>query len=260
MKKTITATENMSEKTAVKHDENPAAALFERRVVETSEAEKMAARASDYNDRGSERNNFNTLSFKDLCLKDEDLSRIEAHYSKFENCTFENVKFAGAEFHFAALSSCTFSHCDFSNAEFSFAEMNDVRFLDSDLSGIELPFAHGNISCTNCMMRRTQLNNALLKIEMKQCDAFGFEGNFSRLDLAVEDSNLRRAEFNDELAVGGTILRTDLTGAELNRCDLSNLVLTDCATRNMETEDSIGLDDSSSEVDFDGLFEDEEDK
>lgn len=260
MKKNTAATETMTENNAVKHAENPAAALFERRVVETSEAEKMAARASDYNDSRSARNNFNTLAFKDLCLKSEDLSRIEAHYSKFENCVFENVKFSGAEFHFAVLSSCTFKNCDLANVEFSFAEMNDVRFLDSDLTGMELPFAHGNISCTNCMMRRTQLNNALLKIEMKQCDAFGFEGNFSRLDLAVEDSNLRRAEFNDENSIGGTIVRTDLTGAELNRCDLSNLVLTDCATRNMETEDSVGLDDNSNEDDFDGLFEDEEDK
>ena len=50
---------------------------------------------------------------------------------------------------------------------------------------------------------------------------------------------LRRAELNDSI-VSGKCVQCDLTGSEFNRADLSELEIVDCATYNMETEDSSG--------------------
>ena len=229
----------------------------ERRVPDEETIRKMATRLSDYNGSRSDNRNFTCLEVKDITLTGEDLSNIEAHYSKFENCTFEKVKFNGAEFHFAQLENCTFKNCELRNAEFFFAGLTKVNFLNCSLNGVELPFAHGEISCTGCMMSRCTARNANLHVVLKECDASYFDACFCSLEFDVFNSNLRRSEFNDAVAVKGEITRTDLTGAELNRSDLSGLTLTDCATEGLETENSTGLDDDLPS-DLDELLDDED--
>ena len=229
----------------------------ERRVPDEETIRKMATRLSDYNGSRSDNQNFTCMEVKDITLTGEDLSNIEAHYSKFENCTFEEVKFNGAEFHFAQLTNCTFKNCELKNAEFFFAGLSKVNFLNCNLGGIELPFAYGEIFCTGCMMNRWTARNANLRVVLKECDASYFDACFCNLNFDVFNSNLRRAEFNDAVAVKGQITQTDLTGAELNRSDLSELTLTDCATEGLETENSTGLDDDLPS-DLDELLDDEE--
>lgn len=234
---------------------------LERRVVDAESARRMAARATDSSGAHSESHNFKCLEFHDLNLKGETLSHVEAHYSRFVNCCFDETDLRGVEFHFAELENCTFRNCFLGCSEFHFAKLENVHFYSCDLNNSEFPFAHGDISCTDCMMSRTSANNANLRIEMKNCNAAGFEGNFSQLEIDIAGSSLRRSEFNDMLMIRGTIEQTDLVSAELNRSDLSDLVMRDCATHGLETEDSTGIEGDDECDEIDKLFEnDDEDE
>ena len=79
-------------------------------------------------------------------------------------------------------------------------------------------------------------------------------------ELTSSGGCLRRAELCDS-TVSGKCVRCDLTGSEFNRADLSELEILDCATHNMETEDSSGdmfdneLEEALNELE-DGLLED----
>ena len=253
MKKDIEKNIETAETEITKNLQNSAP---ERRVPDEETIRKMATRLSDYNGSRSDNHNFTCIEIKNITLTGEDFSNIEAHYSKFENCTFEEVKFNGAEFHFAELENCTFKNCELRNAEFFFAALTKVNFLNCSLIGVELPFAHGEISCTGCMMNRCTARNANLHVVLKECDASYFDACFCSLEFEVFNSNLRRSEFNDAVAVKGEITQTDLTGAELNRSDLSALTLTDCATEGLETENSTGLDDGM--PDLEDLLDDDD--
>ena len=90
---------------------------------------------------------------------------------------------------------------------------------------------------------------------MNSCDAACFEGNFCQIAFDVTDSNLRSAEFNDSAVIRGTIVQTDLTCSEMKRSNLSGLVMTDCATYSLETEDSTGVDDDPA-GEIENLFDD----
>ena len=108
-------------------------------------------------------------------------------------------------------------------------------------------------------MTRSRAKNARLRIAMNHCDASVFEGNFCQLEFNVVGSNLRRSEFNDSAELRGTIVQTDLIFTEMNRSNLSGLVITDCATAGLETEDSTGVDDGT-EDEIRNLFDDEDEE
>ena len=212
----------------------------DRKVVDAAAAGKMAARATDYNDSRSEARNFKCMEFNGVKFKGEDLSGIEAHYSKFVDCEFFECKLSRMEAYFAEFSNCTFTNCDLENSNFSFAKITDTVFFNCNMDGVDFPFAQGNFSCVGCMMERATASNSALHIILSRCNAAVFEAtNCAKIELDVTGSSLRRSEFNDS-TVSGKIVQSDLTGAELNRADLAELEIVDCAIHNMETEDSSG--------------------
>lgn len=247
--------------TTVKNNET-AHLLFtpERKVMDADAARRLAARATDYNDSRSEARNFKCLEFSGAKFHGEDLSGIEAHYAKFENCEFSECKLSRMEAYFAEFSNCTFTNCDLENSNFSFAKITDTVFFNCNMDGVDFPFGQGNFSCTGCMMERATANNSELHLVLSNVNALGFEANCSKIELDVTGSCLRRAEFNDS-TVSGKCVQCDLTGSEFNRADLSEFEILDCATHNMETEDSSGdmfdneLEEALNELE-DGLLED----
>ena len=215
----------------------------ERRLMEGADAQKMALRCTEYNDSRNEKRNFKCMEFNGVTFKDEDLSNMEAHYSKFTDCNFEECTICNAEFYFAEFSNCVFQNCNLRNSNFSFAEIFCVNFFNCNLNGVDFPFTRGNFSCTSCMMERSTASNSDLLLAFSDTNAYGFEANCSHLKFDVVRSNFRGAEFNDG-SLQGKIAQTDMTNAELNRSDLTDLELTDCAVRGMETEEAVGFDDS----------------
>ena len=211
----------------------------ERKIIDAESAMKMAARVTDYNDSRSEARNFKCVEFNGVKFNGEDLSGIEAHYSKFVNCEFSECKFSRMEAYFAEFSNCTFTNCDLANSNFSFAKIADTVFFNCNMDRADFSFVQGNFSCTGCMMERVSANNARLLLLCSNCNAIGFEGNCSQLEIDISGSNFSRAEFNDSTLQGKFKNNTNLTDAELNRSDLSLLhIAYDCATHGMEREDS----------------------
>ena len=247
--------------TTVKNNET-AHLLFtpERKVMDADAARRLAARCSDYNDSRSEARNFKCHEFTGVKFNEEDLSCIETHYSKFSDCEFTGCKLSRMEAYFAEFSNCTFTNCDLENSNFSFAKITDTVFFNCNMDGVDFPFAQGNFSCVGCMMERATANNSELHIILSSCNAAVFEANCAQIDLDFAGSCLRRAEFNDS-TVSGKCVQCDLTGSEFNRADLSELEIVDCATHNMETENSSGdmfdneLEEALNELE-DGLLED----
>lgn len=210
----------------------------ERRIVNVEEAQRMTARCTDYNDSRSEARNWNRCEFSGIKFEDEDLSGIEAHYTKFVDCEFLNCKLNRLEGHFSTWDNCIFKNCEVENANFSFSTINNLSFFDCNMNGTDFPFCQGNLGATQSMMRRVTCNHSSLLLNLVRVDAYGFEGNCSNLDLAISGSDCSRAEFCDS-TLKGKVENTNLTDAELNRSDLSLLhIAYDCATHGMEKEDS----------------------
>ncbi len=230
-----------NENTTVKNNEAASHLLFapERKVMNAESAKRMAAKCSDYNDSRTEARNFKCLEFTGQKFNGEDLSGIEAHYAKFEDCEFSECKLSRMEAYFAEFSNCTFTNCDLANSNFSFSAISDTVFFNCNMDRVDLPFAQGNFSCTGCMMERATANNANLHLILSNVNALGFEANCAKIELDVTGSSLRRSEFNDS-TVSGKCVQCDLTGSEFNRADLSELEIVDCAIHNMETENSSG--------------------
>lgn len=207
----------------------------ERKVIGAEEAKLMASKCSD--DSRREAQNWNRCEFSGIKFEDEDLSGIEAHYAKFVDCEFLNCKLNRLEGHFSTWDNCIFKNCEIENANFSFSDIS-MSFFDSNMNGTDFPFCRGNLGATQCMMRRVTANHSSLLLNLVRVDAWGFEGNCSNLDLAISGSNCSRAEFNDS-TLKGKVENTNLTDAELNRSELSKLIIdVDCATHGMEREDS----------------------
>ena len=214
-----------------------------RSVIDAAAAMKMASRCTDYNDSRSEARNFSCREFNGITFTGEDLSGIDATYSKFEDCVFENCRLSRMTAHFSQWSNCVFKNSDLDNANLSFIAIHDTSFLNCNLDGVDLPFARGNFGATQCMMNRATAQNSVLQLHLCGVNAQCFEANFAHLDLAdVSKSNFRRAEFNDSV-VKGRFEQCDLSYAEFNRADIRELEIIDSATSRMETEDACGTDD-----------------
>ncbi|MBR2427226.1 MAG: pentapeptide repeat-containing protein [Lentisphaeria bacterium] len=229
----------------------------ERKVMDADAAQRMAAKCSDYNDSRTEARNFKCLEFRGVTFKGEDLSGIEAHYSRFIDCTFEEVKLDRMEGYFMELNNCEFKNSSLENANLSYARISDCNFYNCNLNGVDMPFASGNWAATSCMMERCTAQNANLMLVLSNCNVI-FEGNYANIEFDVADSNLRRSEFNDG-CIKGKITKTDLTNSEWNRSNLSELEIVDCATSGMETEDASGVDNCLDNALEDALNELEED-
>lgn len=231
--------DSKKENTAASHP----AFTIERRIIDAASAQRMASKCSDYNDSRHEARNFNLMEFDGIIFKDEDLSNIEAAYSKFTDCKFANCKLSRLEANFAEFNDCLFENSNLENSNFSFAKITNTVFKNSNLNSAEFSFACGDFLCSNCMMEHASAQNANLNIVFANVNANGFEANSAAMELTVNNSNLRRAEFNDG-TVKGKITQSDLTCAEFNRSNLAELELTDCATQGIETEGSENPDNS----------------
>ena len=210
-----------------------------RHAVTPEAAQRMAARCTDYNGSRSEARNLKCTEFSGIKFKGEDFSGAQIQYSKFTNCSFEECDLSRLDAQFAEFSACTFTNCIVENCDFSFAKITDTLFLNSNLGGSDFPMAQGNFSLTGCKAERMTANNADLQLIFSRVYAAEFEANCAKIELDVTGSSLRRSEFNDS-TVSGKIVQSDLTGSEFNRADLAELEIIDCATHNMETEDSSG--------------------
>lgn len=227
----------------------------ERSVMDADSALRRAVKCSENNNSRNDARNFKCLEFNGAVFKGEDLAYIEAHYSKFVDCQFEECKLYSMEAPFTELVNCTFKNCDLTSADFSFARITNVQFFNCILNSADFPFAQGDITCSGCSMIRFAAPNSVLHLKLDTVNAVAAEANVAHLEIDITNSNFRRAEFNDS-CVKGRISQTNLTDAEFNRSSITELELTDCAVNGLETEDA---EKSELECSFDGLFEDEED-
>lgn len=258
MKKTAEKKNNAAASSVTISERNNLYFAPARKVFDAEMAQKKAAKCTDYNDSRSDARNFKCVEINGVKLNGEDLSGIEAHYSKFVDCEFTEVNFSRMEAQFAAFENCIFTNCDLSNANFSFGKLENVSFFNCNLNGIELSFAFGNIAASSCMMERASAQNAnKLNLVLSSVNAYGFEANFAALELDVVQSNLRRCEFNDS-KLEGKIKQTDLSNGEMNRADMSNLTLEECPSNGLETEDASGFEDALEKA-INELMEDDED-
>ena len=226
-----------------------------RQVLDADAARRMVSKCTDYNAPHNDSRNFKCVEISGMKFKDEDLSGIAAHYSKFKDCEFEACNISRIEGYFAEFENCSFKNCDFDNSNLSFATISNVTFTNCNLDGVDMPFAKGDFSCDNCMMERFTAQSAELKLKLNETNSRGLEANAATLELEVTKCNLRFAEFNDG-TVKGTISQTDLSRAELNHSDLTELQVIDCAVNGLETEDAAGF-DNSTEEDLDDIFGDD---
>ena len=228
----------------------------ECKAVSIEEAEKIAARCTDYNDSCSEKRNFKFLEIKGATFNREDFSSIEAHYSKFVDCEFNECKLSRMEAYFATFENCTFKNCDLENANFSFCITDTVFFYNCNLNSADFPFARGHFVCSGCMLERSTANHSNLKLELSNTNAIGFEANCSKLEIRANDSCLKRSEFNDG-EICGEIRSSDLSDAEFNRSKLSDLYFAEGnAICGLETEDSEGFE--GFEISLEEEFDDED--
>lgn len=238
----------------------PAVAAPERRVLSAEEAKKLVSKCTDYNDSRSDNRNFKCVEFSGIKFKGEDLSGIEAHYSKFTDCEFEECKFDHSEFYFAELHNCVFRNSSLENCNFSFAAVSGLTFLQCNLKGTDMPFVRGDLSCQTCMWERGTANNGQLKLTIAETNAYGFEANFAKVELDVTGSNLRCSEFNDS-TLKGQIVQSDLCRSEFNRADLTDFQVSECAINGIETDEASGVDDLFGGVeDFEDLFNDDDEE
>ena len=106
----------------------------ERKVMDAQAAKHLAQRCSDYNDSRSEARNFKSLEFRGVTFKGEDLSGIEAHYSRFIDCTFEEVKLDRMEGYFMELNNCEFKNSSLENANLSYTRISDCNFYNCNFT------------------------------------------------------------------------------------------------------------------------------
>lgn len=220
----------------------------ELKVVDVSEALRMAERCSNYNDSRNDARDFRCRHFSDVTFVDKDMSGVEAHYTRFSNCRFENVNLSRGEMLFGIFEKCVFVNCNLCGIDFSFAVL-DVQFQNCSIKNADFSFARGSITAQECIMERLSAQNSHLKLNFSFVNGNVMEANFSNLDFDVSDSSLCRSEFNDGV-LQGHIIRTDLTCAEMCRSKLHDLTLTDCAVSRLDTEDADGF-----SSDFDDLLQ-----
>lgn len=221
----------------------------ERKVLDASEAARLAARCSNYNDSKNEARNLKFIEVKDTTFCNEDLSGAEMQYSRYENCQFIDCKLSRIDGHFMEFVSCQFTNTDLENADLSYAKLTNVKFIHCNLNGIELPFTCGDFTCSECMAKNLSAQNANLQLTFTRTNAWGLEANSATLKLDIEDSNLKRAEFNDG-KIMGKIVRTDMSSSEFNHSNISALEFIDSATSGMEMEKAEDMEDMDSDDDF----------
>lgn len=226
-----------------------------RRILNTEEARRMVEGCTDYNDKRSDKRNFRSVEICGTQFENEDLSGLEAHYSKFKDIQFNACDLSRMEGYFIEFENCKFVNCDLHNGNFSFAQITNAEFINCNLNGIDMPFAKADFKTEKCMMECCTAQNAELKLNMSETNMVGLEANAARIEIEAVSCSFRRSEFNGA-CIKGSITQTDLMNTEFNNADLTDLRLTDCATRFMETKDAIGCEDS--DTDFEDIFDDNE--
>lgn len=211
-----------------------------RTVLDAETLKHKVQKCTNYNDSRSDARNFNYVEIVGQKFVNEDFNNLEVHGSKFVDCEFQNTKLDHLEGYFSEFENCVFTNCSIENGNFSFATL-DVHFVNCNLNGTDFPFAKGALTAAECMMERCSAQNAHLKMTLSNVNAYGFEGNFADFELNISDSNLRSSEFNDGKLVGD-ISRTDLSRAEMNRSNLQDLHITECADESLQREEAEDFD------------------
>ena len=250
--KTTKTTAKKANKNTVASAGSRTQTTVERQVLDAESIKKKAEKCSNYNDSRSDSRNFKCIEVSGVAFKGENLSGIEAHYSKWSDCFFEECTFTNGEFYFSVFENCTFKNCSVDRCNFSFAQFENASFANCNMESIDISFAHGDITCSTCMMSRCTAQNTALQMSITDCNAYYFEANSSRLNMVVAESNMRRSEFNDAV-IKGSITKSDLCNTEFNRADLTDFQITETAISNIETENALGIGESSDDFDDDDL-------
>lgn len=229
-----------------------------RKILNEETARRMVEVCTEQNSSGrNSRNIFKCVEISGMHFKDETLICLEAHYSKFKDVQFETCDLSRMEGYFTEFENCRFVNCKLEDGNFSFAKITNAEFINCNLIDVDMSFAKGNFKGEKCMMRGLTAQNADLKIQLTETNAANMYANMAQIEIEAESSNLRRSEFNDG-CVKGSITQTDLSSSEFNNADLSDLKLIDCATRNMETEGAVGIEDPQD--DFSNIFNDDDEE
>lgn len=140
----------------------------------------------------------------ELLYIDQEFSRViriddTVNNREFDGCTFRNCDFAQTVFRECSFIDCTFHECNFSMAQMPGTSLKKAIF-------------------TNCK---------LLGIRFDACNDFLFEVAFTgcALDYAwFSGKKMSKTPFRDSSLRGVNFSGTDLSSAELTKCDLSDAV------------------------------------
>ncbi|NNE26460.1 MAG: pentapeptide repeat-containing protein [Saprospiraceae bacterium] len=119
--------------------------------------------------------------------------------SEFDNCHFDDCMLQNADLSRSNFIECRFSHSDLSNASLDATSFQKTIFQDCQLLGLHL----------------------------FNCNTINFEVDFINclLDLSVfQEMNLKRSRFKDCRLTGVDFTAADLSGVNLEQCNLQNAV------------------------------------
>ncbi|HRI66409.1 MAG TPA: DUF2169 domain-containing protein [Polyangium sp.] len=165
------------------------------------------------------------LEAKETIFSRADFSGFDFRGSRFEHCTFMDVKFDKANFSGANLTSSGFMDVSGVEASFVGAVMKNVRFARIE-KGTKFPraqFVGTDLSTAN--LRGAELIGASFK------DAILNQADFSSCKLAG-------ANFEGARAVESRFVKADLTDANLDRTDFMNALFTRAILRGARFEEA----------------------
>ncbi|HSD13956.1 MAG TPA: pentapeptide repeat-containing protein [Flavobacterium sp.] len=129
-------------------------------------------------------------------------AEYEIKFKEFENCTFNHCDFTLCNFLGTVFIDCTFYHCNFREAKVGHIGMRNAVFNDCDFTSV-------NFAMTDQILHEFHFNNSLLDYSQ-----------FYALKL-------KRISFTNCSMVSVDFMKTDLTEALFDNCNLRLAVFTD---------------------------------
>ena len=225
-----------------------------RSIVTVSEFQKQIAKSGAGNCRNDE-NNFQYIEVSEANIGNQSLARLtEFNFSKFTDCTFFNINFEGSEWYYTELKNVKFINCKFNRTSFDYSVMTETTFANCFMDSASFDFAAGSIEFNNCHLHGAEFHHTLAALSFKSCSAEAMELNFCpNMNVCAENCDFHRAEFNDTKFIG-SMKNCVLFGSDWHCSDVTQIVFTDCKTREINTSGSVGFhtaDKEEEEFDFD---------
>ena len=173
------------------------------------------------------------LKFRNLELKDADLSECAAIDLVLRDCKFSNVNMTGVDWQGLSCTSTTFYSCQFASANLIESSFDSCNFFDAEaLQGCNFRYSRLRFAAfDNCTLTQSIFEHAdLFQVTLENSYAAGanFQGARFHGSVSFNKNTLRFANFQDADFSNCKICQNDLDYAILDGVNFEKANLTGC--------------------------------